>query len=85
MAQEQVDVFYRYDPRYQSIINAAPQLLMYGDHDQIVSIDGEKDYYKYMNGQPDSEIDLEVYEHVNHEFTDQMYDDLRTWLKRYDK
>ncbi|NDI35044.1 alpha/beta hydrolase family protein [Chengkuizengella sediminis] len=70
----------RYDPvQFENC--SAPVLLMHGDSDTTVSIDGQKDYYLYLTEiKKREDVDLFIYENTNHVITLSMVKDLIKWL-----
>ncbi|KAA0955918.1 prolyl oligopeptidase family serine peptidase [Sporosarcina sp. ANT_H38] len=60
----------------------SPVLLIHGDSDKTVPIDGQKNYYNYLTeNEGRKDIELLIYKDVNHQFTTEMLQDLITWLK----
>lgn len=65
-----------YDPiRYA--YSGKPVLLMHGDDEQTIDIFGQYAYYAYCSS-PD--VTFDIYNEVNHQFTKDMVDGLRSWL-----
>ncbi|KPL58548.1 phospholipase [Rossellomorea vietnamensis] len=58
----------------------SPVLLMHGDSDAIMPIEGQMDYDRYLK-ENRRHVDFRVYEGVNHQITLEMIGDLICWLK----
>lgn len=72
----------KYNPIEQENCNA-PVLLMHGDSDRTIPIEGQKDFYKYLTEvKGRSIVDFFIYENVNHQFTEGMFNDLIIWLEK---
>ncbi|XXM73244.1 alpha/beta hydrolase [Lysinibacillus sphaericus] len=70
-----------YDP-VKRINCPSPVLLIHGDCDAFVSIEGQKDYYRYLTETGErSNVKFKTFPGVNHVFTDEMVADLAGWLK----
>ncbi len=70
-----------YDP-VKRIISPSPVLLIHGDSDEFVSIEGQKDYYRYLTETGErTNVEFRIYAGVNHVFTDEMVADLAEWLR----
>ncbi|OAT80005.1 phospholipase [Bacillus sp. MKU004] len=70
-----------YDP-VKRINSPSPVLLIHGDYDEFVSIEGQKDYYRYLTETGErTNVEFRIYAGVNHVFTDEMVADLAEWLK----
>ncbi|MFJ7934924.1 alpha/beta hydrolase family protein [Sporosarcina sp. NPDC096371] len=64
----------------------APVLLLHGDSDKIVPIEGQKNYFKYLTEIEGSKnVELLIYKNVNHQFTEEMLKDLIGWLNHLGK
>jgi alpha-beta hydrolase superfamily lysophospholipase len=62
----------------------SPVLLMHGDSDQTVPVGGQKDYFKHLTeveGRKD--VDLLIYQNINHQVTPEMIKDLMVWLSQF--
>lgn len=65
-----------YDPiRY--IHSGNPVLLMHGDSDQTIDISGQYAYYAHCSS---TDVTFDIYNEVNHQFTEDMVDGLKSWL-----
>jgi uncharacterized protein len=81
MSQEEESRLKKYDP-IDKMISLSPILLMHGDSDTIIPIEGQKNYYKYITKEEKrTNVEMEIFEKVNHEFTPKMVQKLITWLK----
>ncbi|WP_175987225.1 prolyl oligopeptidase family serine peptidase [Bacillus sp. Marseille-Q1617] len=70
----------RYDP-IGRINCTSPVLLIHGDADEIISIEGQKDYYRYlMEREKRTHVKFKIHSGVNHIFTAEMVGDLVEWL-----
>jgi uncharacterized protein len=58
----------------------SPVLLMHGDSDAIMPIEGQIDYDRYLK-ENRRHVDFRIYEGVNHQITSDMIGDLIDWLK----
>jgi uncharacterized protein len=64
----------------------SPVLLMHGDSDQTVPVEGQKDYLKHLTeveGRKD--VDLLIYKDINHQISQEMLKDLMVWLNKFQK
>ncbi|MCA0987513.1 alpha/beta hydrolase [Guptibacillus algicola] len=69
-----------YDPVERKSGNV-PTLLLHGECDDIVSIQGQKDYYRFLiEGEARSNVTFRSYPSVGHEFTTDMVNDVVEWL-----
>lgn len=58
-----------------------PTLLLHGECDDIVSIQGQKDYHRFLiKGEARSIVTFRSYPSVGHEFTSDMVNDVVEWL-----
>ncbi|QUG43597.1 dienelactone hydrolase family protein [Psychrobacillus sp. INOP01] len=59
----------------------SPILLMHGEQDTIVSIEGQKDYFNFLT-ESDTVHDVifNIYKNVNHSFSEEMMENLKQWL-----
>ncbi|WP_433745582.1 alpha/beta hydrolase [Falsibacillus pallidus] len=58
-------------------------LLIHGDSDKIIPIDGQKDYYRYLaEEQKRDNVEFHIHKEVNHQFTTEMVIELMDWLDR---
>ncbi|WP_061809112.1 alpha/beta hydrolase [Rossellomorea vietnamensis] len=72
-----------YDP-VDSEPGLSPVLLMHGDSDAIMPIEGQMDYDRYLK-ENRRHVDFRVYEGVNHQITSDMIGDLIRWLNGLSK
>jgi uncharacterized protein len=80
ISEEQKNILKKYDP-IERVNCGSSVLLIHGDSDEIIPIEGQKDYYRYLKEiEKRSNIDFYVYKNVNHQFTSEMISDLITWL-----
>jgi uncharacterized protein len=77
LAKELID----YDPVKRTNC-PSPVLLIHGDRDEFVSIEGQKDYYRHLTEiEEQSNVKFNIHHGVNHVFTDEMVGDLAMWMK----
>jgi uncharacterized protein len=69
----------KYDP-VESPAGPSPVLLMHGDSDEVMPIEGQRDYFHYLKQKRRRHVDFIVYEGVNHQMTEEMIRDLVGWL-----
>ncbi|WP_025784608.1 alpha/beta hydrolase [Sporosarcina sp. D27] len=80
LSDEEIEKINIYNPIGKNISNSSI-LLMHGELDRVISIDGQKDYFKFLKGSGMScDVVFNVYENVNHSFTEEMLDNLKQWL-----
>ncbi|MFF2753105.1 alpha/beta hydrolase [Psychrobacillus sp. NPDC058041] len=61
--------------------SGSPILLMHGEQDSIVSIEGQKEYYNYLTeANAHYDVQLIVFDEVNHIFSEEMWESLKQWL-----
>ncbi|PUB11428.1 prolyl oligopeptidase family protein [Paenisporosarcina sp. OV554] len=75
----------KYNPVERKNCNS-PVLLMHGDSDQTVPVEGQKDYFNHLievEGRKD--VDLLIYEDINHQISLEMLKDLMVWLNKFQK
>ena len=71
----------KFDPVGQKNCDS-PVLLIHGDSDKTVPINGQKDYFNYLTeNEGRLDVELLIYKGVNHQFTSDMLQDLIGWLK----
>ena len=64
----------------------SPVLLMHGDSDRTVPVDGQKDYFKHLTEEEGrNDVDLLIYENINHQVSSEMIKDLMVWLNKFQK
>ncbi|MFI8684572.1 alpha/beta fold hydrolase [Rossellomorea sp. NPDC077527] len=73
----------KYDPVARES-GFSPVLLMHGDSDDIMPIDGQRDYARYVRANSRN-VDFRVYKGVNHQITQDMIGDLVRWVDRLSK
>ena len=62
----------------------SPVLLMHGDSDQTVPLDGQKDYFKHLTEvEGRNDVNLMIYQNINHQVTPEMIKDLMFWLNKF--
>ena len=62
----------------------SPVLLMHGDSDQTVPLDGQKDYFKHLTEvEGRNDVDLLIYLNINHQVSSEMIKDLMVWLSQF--
>ena len=72
----------KYDPINRKNCDA-PVLLMHGDSDKIISIKGQEDYFNYLTEDENrNNVTLLVYKNVNHQFSEDMVNDLIEWINK---
>lgn len=72
----------KYDPVEQSNCES-PLLIMHGDSDSIISIDGQNNYYHYLlTNKKRENVDFKIYKGINHEFNLEMTSDFIDWLNK---
>jgi len=70
-----------YDP-IGKITSFSPILLMHGEQDTVVSIEGQKDYYNYLTkNNARHDVVFYKYKDVNHTFSEKMVENLIKWLE----
>ncbi|RDI41942.1 alpha/beta hydrolase family protein [Falsibacillus pallidus] len=58
-------------------------LLIHGDSDKIIPIEGQKDYYGYLKeDQKRENVELHIHKDINHQFTTEMVSELIDWLSK---
>lgn len=81
LSDEEINEINFYNPRGKNISNSSI-LLMHGELDTVVSIDGQKDYFKFLKGSGTlGDVVFNVYKNVNHSLTEEMLEDLIQWLE----
>lgn len=80
MSTDEINILRDYDHRGKKT-NSSSILLIHGEQDTIVSIEGQKDYFNYLVESNDiHDVVFNTYKEVNHSFTDEMMDHLIQWL-----
>lgn len=79
--KEELKKFEKYDPTFQTLMTNKPILLMHGENDHIVPIEGQIDFY--LQKGEEYNIQFITYKNVNHTITNYMVDDLINWLKNH--
>lgn len=78
---EEIQKLNSYDPVLKDK-SFSPVLLMHGEQDTVVSINGQKDYYAYLADESEStNITFLKYENINHTISEKMSADLIQWLE----
>lgn len=79
---EEEKVLKEYDPIEKTKCES-PILLMHGDLDELMPIEGQKDYYRFLNHiEKRSNVEFQVHSNVNHQFTLKMMNELIVWLNK---
>jgi uncharacterized protein len=61
----------------------SPVLLIHGDADEIISIEGQRDFYRYLTEiEKRKNVEFKIHKGVNHVFTAEMVGDLIGWLDK---
>ena len=79
MTFEEINELKAYDPVRKNVRHS-PILLMHGEQDSIISIEGQKDYYKYLNNVGHTDVAFKAYRDVNHTLTEEMLEYVTQWL-----
>ncbi|MCM3757133.1 alpha/beta hydrolase [Sporosarcina aquimarina] len=80
LSDEEIDKINIYNPIGKNISNSSI-LLMHGELDGVISIDGQKDYFEFLKSSETScDVVFNVYENVNHSLTEEMLENLKQWL-----
>ncbi|WP_019414456.1 S9 family peptidase [Paenisporosarcina sp. TG20] len=84
LSSEEINKITAYNPIGKNK-SYSPVLLMHGEQDSVVSIEGQRDYYNYLTDcDANYDVDFIVYKNVNHSFTEEMLENLKQWLdKKY--
>lgn len=81
LAGEELNELKAYNPIGKNI-SYTPVLLMHGEQDTIVSIEGQKDYFKFLTEcNVNYDVVFNIYKNVNHSFTEEMLLNLKQWLE----
>jgi uncharacterized protein len=68
----EIDVIKKYDPIGKYVSNS-PVLLLHGDSEKVVPIEGQKQFYHYfLQNEKDARVTFHVHRNVNYEFTSEM-------------
>ena len=82
---EEEEVLKKYNPVERTNSNS-PVLLMHGDSDKTVPVEGQKDYFNYLTEvEGKKDVDLLIYEDINHQISPEMLKDLMVWLNKFQK
>jgi uncharacterized protein len=82
MSEAELDVFKKYDP-IGKVKSNSPVLLIHGDRDTIVPIDGQKHFYDYLlQNDKNNRVTFNIHNNVNHKFTSEMVDEVIQWIKQ---
>ncbi|QXE03337.1 alpha/beta fold hydrolase [Terribacillus sp. DMT04] len=76
LTEEEIERLKDYDP-VERKYSGAPVLLMHGDKDTIINVEGQYAYAAHCNS---SKVIFEIYKDVNHQFTADMVEGLKSWL-----
>ncbi|MET3727030.1 dipeptidyl aminopeptidase/acylaminoacyl peptidase [Fictibacillus halophilus] len=75
-----LEVLREYDPVDRTNFKS-PVLMLHGDSDTVIAIEGQQDYYRHLKEvEKRSNVELKIYKNVNHQFTPEMVSDLKAWL-----
>jgi uncharacterized protein len=69
-------VLEKYDP-INYTYSRKPVLLMHGDSDQVLDTSGQYAYYAHCSS---SDVTFDIFNDVNHRFTEDMVEGLKSWL-----
>jgi uncharacterized protein len=78
LTEEEKERLKAYDP-VERKYSGAPVLLMHGDKDSVINVEGQHTYAAHCNS---SQVAFAIYKDVDHEFTAAMVRDLKTWLNK---
>jgi uncharacterized protein len=82
LSRVEIDVIKKYDPIGKDVSNS-PVLLLHGDSDKVVPIEGQKQFYHYLlQNEKDARVTFHVHRNVNHEFTSEMKNEVIQWIKQ---
>jgi uncharacterized protein len=82
LSEAELDVFKKYDP-IGKVKSNSPVLLIHGDRDTIVPIDGQKHFYDYLlQNDKNNRVTFNIHNNVNHKFTSEMVDEVIQWIKQ---
>ena len=82
---EEEVVLKKYNPVGRTNSNS-PVLLMHGDSDQSVPVEGQMDYFNHLTAvKGRKNVDLLIYEDINHQISPEMLKDLMEWLNKLQK
>ncbi|WP_075619152.1 alpha/beta hydrolase family protein [Paenisporosarcina indica] len=80
MTTDEINVLREYDPKGKKT-KSSPILLMHGEQDTVVSIEGQKNYLTYLTeGNRIHDVVFNTYKDVNHSFSEEMIENLIQWL-----
>ena len=82
LSRREVQTFSTYDPIERPVGNA-PILLMHGETDTIIPIQLQQHYYHRLMTEHQNNVEFLTYRDVNHQFTEEMINDLTVWLSRH--
>lgn len=82
---EEEELLKKYNPVGRTNSNS-PVLLMHGDSDKTVPVEGQKDYFNYLTEvECRKDVDLLIYKDINHQISPEMLKDLMVWLNKFQK
>jgi uncharacterized protein len=82
LSRAELDLFKKYDP-IGKVKSNSPVLLIHGDGDTIVPIDGQKHFYEYLlQTDKNNLVTFNIHNNVNHKFTPEMVDEVIHWIKQ---
>ncbi|RZT23540.1 alpha/beta hydrolase family protein [Fictibacillus sp. BK138] len=77
-----VELFKKYDP-IGKVRSESPVLLIHGDNDTIVPIEGQKHFYDYLlQTDENNRVTFKIHNNVNHKFTSEMVNEVIQWIKK---
>lgn len=82
LVNEELDLFMKYDPINKIESIDRPILLMHGENDQIIPIEGQTDFYQKASKLIGNEnLRFQIFKEVNHSISNTMIEDLVKWLE----
>ena len=82
IALEEEKMLNKYNPVRRKSCDS-PVLLMHGDSDRTVPVDGQKDSFNHLTEvEGRNDVDLLIYENINHQVSSEMIKDLMAWLNK---
>jgi predicted esterase len=82
--EEEIKKFKFYDPINKKIISKSPILLLHGEKDLVVPIEGQNDFYKHLlKANENVSINFQLFKDVNHTITNTMVGNMINWLKEF--
>lgn len=82
LSKADLDLFKKYDP-IGKVKSNSPALLIHGDKDTIVPIEGQKHFYDYLlENDKNKGVTFNIHNNVNHKFTSEMVAEVVEWIKQ---